>query len=259
MSIRKSIMLLSFLLLHTFCNCQSISVNFPDSFKTSSKYYSPVNKPISKSAMWGVISIGQPYDSLILWPSIPLYYPNESLLSKLRDSIHSNFIIIVDTVQNLDCYEYFFWIKNDKKYYPERRVGYIEKDRYTTMDAKNTNQAIFKGYSVYLINLSDTAVTIRHRKYNVPIVQEAIDSTGSWKPIETLFSPLQISVPANYYGVTPLKPGEILVSSIYNYKGDFQTLLRVKITINGTTYHSKSFQGSINYSQITSIKTYKFH
>lgn len=259
MKIAKTLLIFFAMTSHTLCDGQVSFVNFPDSFKTSCKHYSPIHKPVSKSAMWGIISIGQPYDSLILWPSTPVYDPNKFVLDKYKDSIKPSFVIIVDTSQDLDCYEYFFWIEKDKKYYPDQEIGYIENEQQRQFNAKTTNQAIFKGYPVYLVNLSDTTIRIRHRKYQVPLVQEALDTDGLWKPIETLFSlPPGVKV-TNYSGISPLKSGEMMVSSIYNYKGQFQTMLRVKIMIEKTPYYSQPFKGSINHSQLTSKKTYKFN
>lgn len=259
MSNLKTIAILIALTTSVLCKGQISIVSFPNSSKTSEKYYSPVHKPVSKSHMWGLISLGQSYDSLILWPSTSTYSPNKSELKKLRDSMLPAFLIIVDTSQTLDCYEYFFWVDKDKKYYPDKEIGYIENGVKQTFSAKTTSQTLFKGYPVYLVNLSDSVIRIRHRKYQIPLIQEALDSNGLWKPIETLFSlPPGVTV-TNYSGISPLKPGELITSSIFNYKGDFQTMLRVKIIVDKTTYYSKPFLGSINYSQLTSKREYRFN
>ena len=209
--------------------------------------------------MWGVLSVGQPFDSLLSWPSNPLYNPDKAILNRIHKSDQKGFVILVDTQQNVDCNEYFFWIEKDKKYYPEAKVEYYEDGKHKVFDAKKTGQVAFSGFPVYLINLTDTTIKLTHRKYSVPLIQEALDTDGRWKPIETLFKLPAGVVMTNYYGLTVLKPGEMIVSGIYNYRGQYKTMLRVKILINGKTYYSEPFQGSINYSQIRSTKTYKFN
>lgn len=168
-------------------------------------------------------------------------------------------VILVDTQQNVDVDEYIFWIEKDKKYYPEAKVGYFEDGKHKFFDAKKTGQVAFSGFPVYIINLTDTSVRVRHRKYSVPLIQEALDTDGKWKPIETLYKLPDGVVVTNYYGLTVLKPGEMIVSGIYNYRGEYKTILRVKIIINGKSYYSIPFQGSINHSQIISTMTYKFN
>lgn len=258
MKIRLSILFPLFLLLQQWCSGQVSLVNFPDSCKTSSLYYSPIDKPISKSAMWGVLSVGQPFDS-ICWPNHPVYDPDMELLHQFHKPGQPGILVIVDTQQKIDCYEYVFWYEKGHQYYPDKKVGYFEEGKYKFLDAAKTNQVQFIGYPVYLVNVWDTTVRVVHRKYSFPLVQEAMDKNGKWKPIEALFQLPPGAVVTGYYGFTNLKPGEMIISSIYNYKGPYQTMLRVKIMIDGKAYYSQPFRGSINYSQITSTKTYKFN
>ena len=79
----------------------------------------------------------------------------------------------------------------------------------------------------------------------LPIIQEAKDANGNWKPIEyiTLNGSIlyqRIDLPANY-GIEIAAP---------RYSGEYETDLRLKVAIMGYgILTSESYKGKINYSQ----------
>jgi hypothetical protein len=208
--------------------------------------------------MWGIVSIGQPYDSLILWPGIAQYEKNVDKIQSYKAATSEKIIVLVDTTQDLDCYEYVFWLEQGKEYYPDKKVWFTENDIVGSISAESIPQIIFKGFPVYILNVSDTTVKLWHQKYRVPLIQEALDVDGKWKPIELIYKPPP-TAPLRDYGYSTLKPGQMLVSSIYQYKGNLKTLLRVKIILDGKEYFSSPFNGSIDRSQITNNKPFRFY
>ena len=98
-------------------------VHFPDSLSTSSKYYSPTYYPVAKPAFWGILTIGQPLDSLDFEP----YYKVQPKY-QIADTIKFNFnnqglAIIFDTMQEVDCIEYVYQSKENGNYYPSNKVS----------------------------------------------------------------------------------------------------------------------------------------
>jgi hypothetical protein len=238
---------------------QSSLINFPDSFKTSTKFYSPSNQPYTKSPFWGIISLGQSFDSLLTWPVRSSAYQYEKeRVNAFKKSEENGLVLIVDTSQSVDCYEYIFWVKKEKQFYPDNRITFIENDIRTSISAKEIGQILFKGHPVYILNVSDTIMRLKHRRHNLPIIQEALDRDGQWKDIELLFK-FPTGTIVSDVGFSPLGPGQMLVTSLYQYKGDFQTLLRAKIIVDGKIFRSAPFKGSINHSQITNAKSFRFN
>jgi len=251
--------ILSLLLSSAFVFCQPSLINFPDSFKTSSRYYSPNNKPYTKSPFWGIVSLGQPFDSLRTLPErFSTYEYNRERVQAVNNSTEKSLLLIVDTSQSIDCYEYISWVANEKQFYPDSQVRFIERGIPGSINSKDNGQILFKGFPVYILNASDTLIRLRHRKYNIPLIQEALDTDGQWKEIEFIFK-YSPGIRVSNAGLSVLKPGQMLVTSLYQYKGDFQTLLRAKIVVEGEVITSAPFKGSINRLQLTNTKEFRFN
>lgn len=102
------------------------------------------------------------------------------------------------------------------------------------------NAICAKAYPVLLKNQELDTIYIGYGKY-IPLILEAKNKKQAWQAIETRHI---------YYcgvgvGRIILPPNEIVLTSCPIYKGDFETLLRLKIGNN----YSKPFRGNINYSQ----------
>ena len=102
----------------------------------------------------------------------------------------------------------------------------------------NWDGPFYEAYPVLIENNDIETVRISFGKY-LPIITEAKDSSGNWKPIEKMWK--------NGCGVGGetiiLPPNEIVISSSIIYHGDFSTTLRLRM---GDTF-SNEFNGSINY------------
>lgn len=207
-----------------FCGTSSAQyslVKFPDSIKSSNKYYSPAAAQITCTWYWGILTIGQPFDSLTWDP----YYKTQPAytIDPILQSQHQkgdDVTLLIDTIQEVDYYNCF--------------------------SSKEEAKSAFKGLPVYITNLSEREITIKHPKYRLNVIQEALDKEGKWAPIEALPASNTV-IPLT---VHTLKRGQFIVSVIFKYRGDFPTLLRLKLTSGDKIYYSNPFKGSINYSQI---------
>jgi len=239
-------------------NSQNKLVDFPDTLGTSTKYYSPTFKPIAKAPYWGILTIGQPYDSVDFDP----YYkqqPNWTITESVKTWIQDDttLSIIIDTTQKIDCYEPVFWIKKDSRYYPSNSIRYYESDEIKSMKSATLKELTFIGHPVYILNLTGAEITLRHPKWRIELVQEALNKNNQWIPIEQLFSsPKGQRLP---FTVHTLKPGQFIITTVFNYKGDYLTQLRIKVLNGDKTYYSKPFAGSINYSQIVANNKYNIN
>lgn len=102
-------------------------------------------------------------------------------------------------------------------------------------------KAVIANYSRDSLVLKESSLT------GIYIIQEALDSNNTWRPIEYINTRIFCSVDEiNSY---TLKPAEFCNVYIPRYCGSHQTKIRLKInTINGNIY-SSPFEGSINYDQ----------
>lgn len=105
-------------------------------------------------------------------------------------------------------------------------------------------------YPVFLSNSSDSIKNFYLKDDYVLALQEALDSNGVWRPIETRTSDF---CGVGHWGVK-IHPGEFFVFLMGKYKGDFRTLLRVRIKSGDTIYTSDPFEGVIYYTQMTPEK-----
>lgn len=117
----------------------------------------------------------------------------------------------------------------------------IIKNEDIHVDGKNP---YFKANPVMLINKEADTILIGYGDF-VPLIMEAKDSLGNWKPIEEKWT----YTCGNGVGSIILPPGEIVITSAMIYNGDYLTDLRLRIGRN----FSKSYKGKINYRQFVSI------
>lgn len=100
-----------------------------------------------------------------------------------------------------------------------------------------------KAYPVIIENLHSDTIYIGYGRY-IPIITEALNKKGEWKPIEDRF----IYMCGNGVESIILPPKQIVVTSELVYTGNFKTKLRLKLGSN----YSREFTGSINLSQFES-------
>lgn len=233
-------------------------IKLPDTLNKSAKYYSPTFRPICKPLFRGILTIGQPLDSLDLEPYYKIQppYKLEDTIKKLY-SKNDGLSIVFDTLQEADCAEYVFFSKKNKKYYPANRITFYENGQLKSINASASSQIEFKGTPVCIINLTNEEITVKHPKYRLELVQEALDKNNEWKQIETIFKTPKSTT--SYMTVHTLKPGQFILTAIYKYKGDFKTQLRLKLISDNKIYYSQPFSGTINYSQITSTKDFELN
>ena len=101
-------------------------------------------------------------------------------------------------------------------------------------------------YPVYIINKSDSTVMFY---FNIItgfiMIQEALDSSGIWKPIqywENVWCSIcddGVNVKSNYFALTRMPI----------FTGTFKTKIRLKLKLYNDYYYSNEIHGSINYSQ----------
>lgn len=110
----------------------------------------------------------------------------------------------------------------------------------TTQIITNKNRA---AYPVMIENLHSDTIYIGYGSY-IPIITEALNKKGEWKPIEERF----IYMCGYGLELIILPPKQIVVTSELVYTGDFKTKLRIKLGSN----YSREFTGSINLTQFES-------
>jgi len=113
---------------------------------------------------------------------------------------------------------------------------------------KNNNTNLY--YPVFIVNETNNLKTIIGQDDLVFAIQEALDSSGYWRPIEKRC----ISFCGNGYWALNLNPKEYAMFLTHKYQGEFKTLLRVRIKIGNNIYVSQPFKGSINPNQFFLIR-----
>lgn len=98
-------------------------------------------------------------------------------------------------------------------------------------------------YPVILTNRDTDTIFIGYGSH-VPIVMEAVDTLGNWKPIQERF----IYKCGNGVGSFILPPNECVLTLAPIFKGNYKTKLRLTLGDN----HSKPFIGFISYRQFQS-------
>lgn len=109
--------------------------------------------------------------------------------------------------------------------------------------------AIFKSeyysaFPVYVINISKDTFNIGEG-YQLPIIMEAINKNGVWKPIEMRY----FHSCGTGLNEIILPPNEMVVTSAPKFKGDFKTKLRLRYN----SILSNEFYGTIYRSQFESF------
>lgn len=98
-------------------------------------------------------------------------------------------------------------------------------------------------FPIMLTNRDADTIFIGYGRH-VPLIMEATDSLGNWKPIQERF----IYMCGNGVGSIILPPNECVLTLAPIFKGNYKTKLRLTLGDN----HSKTFIGFISYRQFQS-------
>lgn len=104
----------------------------------------------------------------------------------------------------------------------------------------DTAVMIDQSYPVLLTNLQNDTIEIGYGNV-LPLIMEARDSSGKWRPIEERF----IYSCGNGIGTIILPPGEVVLSTAPILQGNYQTEFRLTIGKN----RSRPFRGRIDYGK----------
>jgi len=104
----------------------------------------------------------------------------------------------------------------------------------------------YKGMTLHLINATNKPVAFPAQDSRLPIIQEAKDKSGQWRPIEYLAS----SWCGNSYHRIFLGSNQYWSFDVPRYAGKFKTKLRFKLEGEKIIY-SNEFEGSINEEQFS--------
>lgn len=102
---------------------------------------------------------------------------------------------------------------------------------------------------LFIINRSDSILWLGSQDGALPVILEARDTDGVWKPIEYW----EFSDCGNSYQDFYLRPGELVLSHVWRYEGPFATELRARILFGNGVVTSEPFRGSIDRRQFDRV------
>ena len=100
-------------------------------------------------------------------------------------------------------------------------------------------------YPVYVVNESSRAKFLYGKDRHVFAIQEALDASGWWRPIEGR----AFDFCGNGRWALCVRPNEYVLFSMRRYTGNFKTKLRIRLVNGSATYVSEPFEGEINFKQ----------
>ena len=100
-----------------------------------------------------------------------------------------------------------------------------------------------KSYPVFIKNISKDTLGVGYGKF-IPLIIEAKDSLGNWKPIQEPYIYYCGTGLSNYY----LPPNEIVINSCKLFEGNFKTVMRISFGLSNRI-KSNEFEGEMNYKQ----------
>jgi hypothetical protein len=181
------------------------------------------------TAIYHPLYIGEFRDTLVIYHPFMLERP-----PSLNSSVDST-ALEVTSYRNPFAEYYLDWQDNRSyRYWEEARID-IQID---------TLSPIRNNYPILLTNYEMDTIIVGYGD-QVPLILEAKDSTGNWRPIEERF----IFACGNGVGSIILPPKQVLITAAPVFEGDYQTELRLSLGSN----YSKTFIGKINYRQFESI------
>jgi len=129
-------------------------------------------------------------------------------------------------------------------------LGWTERKGYKFPEDSNveilvdTSNTISNSYPTLLKNLDKDTIIIGYGQ-QIPLIMEAKDSLGNWKPIQKRF----VYMCGVGVGSIILPPKECAITLSPIYNGNYKTEIRLSFGGN----HSNTFYGNINYRQFKSM------
>lgn len=108
---------------------------------------------------------------------------------------------------------------------------------------RKLNRGKIKSYPIIMKNVSEDTLSVGYREY-IPLIIEAKDSSGNWRPIQEPYRYYCGTGLPNYH----LPPKEIVIASCKLFEGDYETEMRITFGFD-RVIKSNEFKGQINYKQ----------
>ncbi len=193
-------------------------------------------------SIFGLRKIGNPYDSIKFFLDED-FADTTVTFNEVGDWLTLN----IDTSQEIDLSESFSKSEKDYNLYSTpRQIKVVSENGQIKLIKCNKDTSFdFKAMPVTISNLTESPKSIFIKEYAIEITQEAKDRNGRWKPIELTRN----FMCAMGFHWMPLKPNEQILTLVYKYRGNYKTILRLKLKSGDKIIYSKPFSGSINYSQ----------
>jgi hypothetical protein len=251
----KKLLAIFFILLFSFCSKRQNK--YPQLITENAENVIQVNTKEMLTSGRGLIALNFTKDTKSniekIFKGFPKGFPNltENFCSNVSDTIlpKVDLKVIIDTTYKFysqgfiykDCrYPKIDWKRCIDENCAEGKKFSVHLDKIEKLTSK-----FVEAYPVLIYNNSNTNASIGK---SVPLIQEAKDTDGKWKPIEYFWS----HVPGGGCIITPnflLKHKQYMATSIIKYHGDFKTKIRVKYQNQWNTYYSNEITGYINHSQ----------
>jgi hypothetical protein len=107
---------------------------------------------------------------------------------------------------------------------------------------------------IYFVNATDTTVIFQVQDGWIPMIREALDENGEWRPIEYWYW----SDCGNSFYDNNLQPMTQYSMTTFLYGGAFKTKIRFKLLLKNYILYSDTYEGRINKKQFVKL-TYKFN
>ncbi|WP_269235031.1 hypothetical protein [Flavobacterium flavigenum] len=253
------VVLVLFLINCTKNNSEIHNSGFPklvDTLATATLYFSPNSIQLGGSYINKVQKFGEVVDlrdTIVPYQYFIDYHSMSDTINKnvtKRDGLE----VIIDTTSEITIKQFESDFDLFSKYMlkekSSKKEKFIDSVSYQAVQKFiNKNPKLFKGMSVFVTNPGTESVRVEVQDWQLMMIQEAMDKSGKWKPIEYW----EFSGCGNSYGGIALKPNHLIATKIIKYSGNFKTKLRLKFLNDSIVYYSKPFTGSINSSQFDTI------
>jgi hypothetical protein len=206
----------------------------------------PAAKNVEARAVFTIPRIAQAIDSLptdSLVHSDHLDVANVNYWGKFRFSNSIDLQSHSDSFPRLDHIESGPWLGSRDSISTDGLQ--LVMDYSTTISLKDHPSRIGAKYPVFLVNETTKPKVLWGKESRVYAIQEAVDSSGRWRPIE--------GKPYNGDGYGQwgevIRPGQFVAFGMTKYAGDYKTRIRVRLVNDEAIYVSQPVRGAINYAQ----------
>ncbi|MGB0930103.1 MAG: hypothetical protein ACPGVB_04970 [Chitinophagales bacterium] len=153
--------------------------------------------------------------------------------------------LIIDTTQS-------YGITADRHHLPSNL--HIDADFYQAIKVNHPEKyPPISTVAFYIINRQTYGIPIIMSSYIPILIQEAIDSSRRWKPIEYI----GVGGCGNSGHITKLPSNSYLTGSVLKYTGNYETYLRLKLKVGEHILYSTPYKGKINFEQFEIIERHK--